>query len=268
MRITDIEPLSICALLIRPMFNDVEASPAATGFIVSGCNGPRLVTARHVVTGKHQDTGNPLNESSGCLPNKLIIRIPIVDVLGSVSFQIVELPLWPDGQPDSANERPLWHEHPRLGSSADIVAINLPVRERDQRKLAINSGKTGTANFESTMEERQIFAVTTKVYVLGFPFAREGPSNTAIWTSGSVASEFGDNSVPYTLVDARTRNGQSGAPVIMYDRSGNIRPDGGMTITGQPAYVLVGLYSGRINKDADIGKVWKRQTLLELVEQN
>ncbi len=110
------------------------------------------------------------------------------------------------------------------------------------------------------------FPPTLEVFVIGYPFGEFGPGQTALWTRGTVASEYGTPDAPFLLIDARSRQGQSGAPVVKFDLHGNLSPFGGIVSGVGPAYVLGGLYSGRINPQSDIGTVWKSETLIEILD--
>jgi hypothetical protein len=83
---------------------------------------------------------------------------------------------------------------------------------------------------------------------------------TAIWVRGTIASEPGIDydDLPRFLVDARTRVGQSGSPVIRVSVDG-LTPtvDWGVAIYNGPVMRLVGVYSGRINQESDLGYVWR-----------
>jgi hypothetical protein len=76
-----------------------------------------LVTARHNVTGRHQDTQACLSKT-GAIPDSIVVHFhKASDSIGE--WKPVALPLYrPDG-------RPFWFEHPRLGAAADVVALNL-----------------------------------------------------------------------------------------------------------------------------------------------
>ena len=88
----------------------------------------------------------------------------------------------------------------------------------------------------------------------------------AIWVTGFVASETGLDS-PIFLVDSRTRPGQSGSAVIAQRNGGAFSgKDGNTTIITGIITQFLGIYSGRINKDSDIGTVWKASAIKELIE--
>ena len=100
------------------------------------------------------------------------------------------------------------------------------------------------------------------VSVIGYPFGLlTGGLPIGIWATGFVASEpdfnaYGD--MPTMLIDCRTRQGQSGAPVLAFREGGAVSmTDGSTQILSGPAKRFLGIYSGRINDDSDLGIVWK-----------
>ncbi|MFT2214699.1 hypothetical protein ACLJYM_22860 [Rhizobium giardinii] len=62
------------------------------------------------------------------------------------------------------------------------------------------------------------------------------------------------NDLPQFLVDCRTRPGQSGSPVVAV-RNGMIHRKNGNIEMGGYASELLGIYSGRISENSDIGIV-------------
>ncbi|MEO6700545.1 MAG: hypothetical protein ABIP57_03495 [Jatrophihabitantaceae bacterium] len=72
--------------------------------------------------------------------------------------------------------------------------------------------------------------------------------------------------LPCFLVDCRTRVGQSGSPVVFFaDAYTEFQAIDGKPRRG-PAWGLVGAYSGRIHKDSDVGIVWKRPVIGDIIE--
>lgn len=104
------------------------------------------------------------------------------------------------------------------------------------------------------------------ISVVGFPFGISINGRMAIWATGFVASET-DLDSPIFLIDSRTRPGQSGSAVIAQRNGGAFSQKDGSTsiITGTTTQFL-GIYSGRINKESDIGIVWKASAIKELIE--
>jgi len=230
---------------LQMRFNGTPLS-IGTGFINTATAGPLLITARHNLTGRHQDSGVCLSKNAG-LPNEVLIRHNSSEIRTYVEH--VE-PLF-DG------EDPRWREHPRLGPAADIVA--LPLTQLHGVNLKHNVFPFMPPMFRLTPAE--------PVSVIGYPFGLVGAGDLAIWTTGFIATEIDLDygGLPQFLVDARTREGQSGSPVLAY-RTGMVRMrDGQSRILSLPAWDILGIYSGRINKDSDIGVVWKISAVAELI---
>jgi hypothetical protein len=60
--------------------------------------------------------------------------------------------------------------------------------------------------------------------------------------------------------------GQSGSPVIFAANEFTPYRSASGPITTGPVHELIGVYSGRIHEDSDIGVVWKRDAVREIVE--
>ena len=148
-----------------------------------------------------------------------------------------------------------------MKGEADIVAI--PINSKNIKELE-NSYFQGHSYIpycindipESDIKEYP----SKKVEVIGFPYGFNVSEYTneysPIWTSGFIASEPEINyeGKPVFLIDSRTREGNSGSPVfIMNEHNNNFE------------YKFLGIYSGRISKESDIGKVWKKQAIIELL---
>jgi hypothetical protein len=106
------------------------------------------------------------------------------------------------------------------------------------------------------------------VSVVGFPFGIQGGGSLAIWATGFVASEpdIDLSNLPVFLIDCRSRPGQSGSAVIAYGNGGMFpMEDGSTAVMAGEVIRLLGIYSGRINEQSDLGIVWKVTALNELV---
>ena len=214
------------------------------------------MTARHNVTGRHNDTQSCLSKT-GAIPDSVVIYFHKGGGFDSMGEWIpITLPLYrEDGSP-------WWYEHPKLGATVDVVALNLRwgsdvtkvpyylTTNLDRINLVIDPGET--------------------VSVIGFPFGLSSSMRFPIWATGFLAQELSlltpDN--PVFLIDCRTRQGQSGSPVIAYRASGYRCIENGRVITRlnvPPAWELLGLYTGRVNADSDLGRVWHMSVLEELL---
>ena len=100
--------------------------------------------------------------------------------------------------------------------------------------------------------------VTEDVFVVGFPFGYKSTGYDgwyAIWNNGTIASEYEKElviTVDSFLIDAKTREGQSGSPVLAMVTEDNAK--------------LLGIYSGRTNKDSSLGYVWKIDIINQIVQ--
>ncbi len=242
---------SLKSVYLQMQFNGT-AIAKGTGFVANSSRGPVLVTARHNVTGRHHDTNQPLS-SSGGIPNEVLIlynrKGPVGHWVGRVRH--TELLL--------TGESPRWIEHPRLGSQADFVA--LPLTQIDDAQLS---------PYSLGIDDPQIkISPTDTVSVVGFPFGLISEGSLAIWATGFVATEpaIDHDGLPVFLIDCRARQGQSGSPVVAHRNPGVVSlEDGSSAIRLGPANRFLGIYSGRINIESDLGIVWKASAIRELVD--
>jgi len=70
---------------------------SGTAFVVDTAKGPHLITNRHNVTGRDQNTGQPLSPTAG-IPNQINIWHNSSSALGAWQSSI-ELLFKPDGSP-------------------------------------------------------------------------------------------------------------------------------------------------------------------------
>lgn len=250
---------SHASIFIKMFFNDVELA-SGTGFCVRKGDLAFLVTNRHNVTGRHQDTDKPLDEKYAALPNRLVAHLKTGP--GAAGWIEHKMDLYAD---PAEMTQPLWREHPTLGGKADFVA--LPMR--------VNTGPRAMLWPYDPHRPGEMIALTPTdvVSVVGFPFglhnAGAGGEVMAIWATGFIATEpsVDHDGLPMMLIDCRSRQGQSGSPVIAYRPSGFVpTEDGNSSVFMEPVYRFLGIYSGRINKESDLGKVWKASAIAELVD--
>jgi hypothetical protein len=156
------------------------------------------------------------------------------------------------------NSEPRWIEHPTLMAKADFVALPLT-----------NTTGVDLYTYDPSHpggDEMKI-GPTSVVSVVGFPFGLSGGASLAIWATGFIASEPDTDfeNLPTFLIDCRTRKGQSGSPVIAYRYGSADHRAGGIIAYEKPSTRFLGIYSGRVNPDADLGIVWKAAAIAELV---
>jgi hypothetical protein len=139
--------------------------------------------------------------------------------------------------------------------------VALPLSNLDEVELfAYDSANFGTPIFVGPADS---------VSVIGFPFGMTAGGACGVWATGFLASEpavdFGD--LPIQLIDCRSREGQSGSPVIAYRSGGMLAmAEGSSAAFSGPVWKLIGIYSGRINPQSDLGIVWKASAIQALAE--
>ena len=146
----NIEKPSVQSLLIEMRIQGQPIS-TGTGFLVETGKGAAVVTNRHNVTGRHQETGKPLS-LTGATPDEMVIVHNQKDNLGQWITRLERLV-------DSDNNH-IWYEHPSLGSGADIVALLLTEQD-DVEVIPYDTKDTGP--------EIRI-GPSDSISVVGFPF--------------------------------------------------------------------------------------------------
>ncbi|CAH0184888.1 serine protease [Microbacterium sp. Bi128] len=254
--------MSVYVEAVRPSFDDPDESLLiiqGTGFVLEHYGQNFLVTNGHIVTGRDRKTMKPLGSAS--LPKQLRVVIPTVgsgigeagEHLALLGTRTVMLDLYDeDGQA-------LWYSHPVFGTRFDVVA--LPI-DPPARQLPDISGIYLPYRFASTAAGLE---PPDEVSIVGFPYGLRGGASTAIWIRGTIATE---PKMPYEgedcfLVDARTREGQSGSPVIEYPAA-----DAGPN----EEWRLIGVYSSRVTDPStgamstDLGRVWTASALEAVID--
>lgn len=246
---TTVERPSAASLLLEPRTQAGQLG-IATGFVVTYSTHKYLITNRHVATGRHQGTGQPLHQS-GAVPDRLGIWHHTAGTLGNWERRFEQL--------YDSKDRPRWLIHPVLGGAVDVVALAL-------------TDTSGVDLHEHRFDDQEpvlALVASSDVFIVGFPFGVTGGGLFGVWSRGSVASEpeMDWNDLPVFLIDSRTRPGQSGSPVIQYSRGGAVAlADGATAVFAGPVERLVGVYSGRINDQSDLGFVWKRTVISDILE--
>jgi hypothetical protein len=240
---------SIASLLLEPQFQGAAVS-TATGFVVKRNQHRYLVTNFHVVSGRNPDTHATL-DPSGTWPDAIRVWHHAAGPLGQKWTGKSE-PLY------DSQGIPLWLEHPVHHSKVDVVALPLT-----------NTADITIYEYDPWAPVRVAIDVAGPLSIVGFPFGLIYGGVMAVWVQGFVASEWGIDfgNLPRFLIDSRTREGQSGSPVIFHSASGSFRDVKGNTMIGTgPVEEFVGVYSGRISKESDLGFVWKGSALCEIIE--
>ena len=254
-----IELPSMKSLFIEMYFDDRLLSSGTAVLVAedkeSHCT---LITNRHNVTGKDQNTGKHLSKTLA-EPNYIMIHFHKNNKDSEkAEWKQIKLPLYRE------DDTPYWIEHPKLKDKADIVALNLNWGS-DIIKIPYY--------LETNLDNINLaIAPSETVSVIGFPFGLSSRMKFPIWATGFLAQELSllskDN--PTFLIDCRTRQGQSGSAVIAYRTSGYRSFKDGMEImelSPSRKWEFLGIYSGRINAESDLGIVWHISAIKELYHE-
>ncbi len=245
-------PINIAEPSVKSLIIELRANgnplSTGTGFLAIAPRGPVLITNRHNVTGRNQETGQPLAASGG-IPDSVSIMHNRLGHLGQWVPRVEPL-YGPTGLP-------LWTEHPTLGATADFVALPLTqLADVEIRSYTLGVG-----------DPQIIVAPAEIVSVVGFPFGLTAGGCLAIWATGFVATDpdvdYGNR--PVFLIDCRSRQGQSGSAVIAHRTGGAVNTQQGLMVGVGVQTRFLGIYSGRINVQSDLGFVWKAEAIRDLV---
>lgn len=238
------------SLMLEMLLGDMLVA-RGTGFIVATTNWSYLITNRHNLIGRNS-ANEPLG--NGMIPTTIGIWHPVMGTPAiSWTRKVEELYFEPGS--------PRWLEHPQHGKQVDVVALPLQ-----------SASGVDLMPYDPTASNPSLVnvAVTTDVFIVGFPFNLAAGGRLAIWSRGTIATDpdIDYDKLPQFLVDSRTRQGQSGSPVIHWSQaSGTTRhPDGSVSMGyAPPTATLLGVYSGRVNKESDLGRIWKPQVIVDII---
>lgn len=256
---------------------DCNTMAFGSAFIYKLDGKERLITARHNVTGRHWQTNdfmggyhmepthlrvmfftNPPEEWSVSRSEdnprvgniQILLRQYLVPLIG---------PDW----------KPLWKQHPLLGGAMDVAEVPFsPPADVITMSWERTAPRTEP---DQAPWPTQLFP-GEDVFIVGYPYRLTTGPVLPLWIRGVVASNpvfgysDGQMAYPLWLIDARTRKGQSGAPVMRYRAPGTIvfRNDGQPGRTQFPDSDLLGVYSGRTSDESDLGFVWPMDEVDEI----
>ncbi|WP_159098029.1 trypsin-like peptidase domain-containing protein [Hirschia baltica] len=232
-----------------------------TGFFAKQRNLVQLITCWHVVTGLHHETREWLSGTQTCFPDKLKLyfvgREPETNRFVFCNT-MVNLYQTIDG-----DKAPTWNVHPTVGSLYDIVVINLDADWLNKTVIPFKLSKNDAHN---------LIEAKDSVFVLGHPIDNFMQRYMPIYKRGSIASapSFPYNTHPKFLIDATTRSGMSGSPVMLHQdpihkafRDGRARDLTNINV--------IGMYSGRESAyegghSTELGFVWRIDDIVEVIE--
>jgi hypothetical protein len=224
-----------------------------------------LITNWHNVTGRDPATGQP-REKDGVIPT--FVRAHFLKALTSPEGQSQVSP-WETVSidfPIEVFQATNWIMH-QEGQSIDLAALALP----EDTRVHFRAMSKSIGVFEPYLE------VGAEVFILGFPRGLRPTGSLPIWKRGSIATEpyFGAYTEPCFLIDAATREGMSGSPIVARAvtkvEMDKIRAPLTLDtpIIQYRGLSFVGVYSGRVGvKDAleaQLGRVWRAELIREML---
>jgi hypothetical protein len=265
-------------------FHDVLIGNA-TGFIYSFGQDLALVSNWHVFSGIHPEHGI-VRHHTGYTPNRVEFHISITTSTEaglSIGFRALNVPLQKAGVS-------LWWQHGGYVDGDGVPHhVDIGVLPLSELIEGYEDLKPRVVSFDAQVLVSQsddpsgwsmhqgTARIGSEVFILGYPLGLASQGVIPIWKRGSLASEplFNINgNIPIVYVDALTREGMSGSPVV-YLGTDIIDEEGRTTGEREGAYYqpwLVGIYSGRWVASADesemaLGRVWKKYLLDEIFFQ-
>jgi len=167
---------------------------------------------------------------------------------------------------NDAAGNPRWLEHP-TGRKVDVAAVPVTANSEEVKFNPLSLDLANTNLFAGVGEP---------VSIIGYPFGLTGGALLPIWKTGHIASEpdVDYEDLPVFLVDATTREGMSGSPVVRRFGGFGYRNRAGFEMIGSTTMSaghsgltrFMGVYASRLDPDtAEIGMVWKPRTIDEIL---
>lgn len=232
---------------------------SATCFIVNEKGKDFLVTNYHVLTGRHPDTNRVIN-SSAAIPNKIRVWChSSLSVRGYGAWVIRDLSLYDE------EGKPRWIEHPQMcirdpehPSEHNVDIVVLPLDSDIDIKIY---------SIDLFGNDDILVAPGTPVSIIGYPLGLTGADLFPIWKTGHIASDIEAHySNRFFYIDATTRGGMSGSPVVYRSWGVNQTLSGEIIFSNGITTKLLGIYSGRIHEDSEVGIVWKPYLIKEIID--
>lgn len=228
------DPLSMQSLYLNSV-NEGSTALSATGFIVQKESNYYLVTNLHVFTGRDFFQDYPLYPDSS-IPQEIHIWYH-GRFFGEWIVGMEEL-YTPGGEPR-------WMEHRYERTDAAVLPLESIPEGAYIHPLDLNLAESDLS---------VIPGIT--LYIIGFPYGRSSTGKMPIWKTAHMASEYelDVEGARAFLIDATTREGMSGAPVVLRRFEGE-----------EVETRFLGIYSAQY-LDAEIGMVWRPEIIIELVD--
>jgi Trypsin-like peptidase domain len=243
-----IDPITAQSLKLE-LYKDTSYLGSATGFVVEKNGKYFLITNWHVFSGVDYYTGK-LSDKLGRKPNAIKIWFN-GNVLGNWVLRTDSL--------YDKNLKKRWYELTINNKLVDVVALKLNNIQSDLKVYPFNLDLDKTD---------MIPVVSMPVSIVGFPYGNTGYGRWPIWKTGHIASDpdLDYDNLPIMMIDATTRPGMSGSPVLLRLGSGYSTKEGAEVYGGSLTTLFLGIYSAQ-NQFTEIGLVWKPTVIRSLLEQ-
>jgi len=269
--LSNVDALNFAVVRLQPYRGELRLG-SATGFFYTGKVGGDdalwLVTNWHVLSGRSACPPNqPLHEGHA-LPDRIVFRLirnqRSSEGTSDVSIQDLSASLFDDQ--GSAK----WYQH-KTGPAVDVGVLRLDLNREDYYIRGIN---------EIASQNDMAISVGSQVFVLGYPLGFTHFVETPIWKSGAIASEphlETERTQRRVLIDATTRQGMSGAPVIIRERT-HYLSEAGIVVEHPNATRFIGVYASRpdipganelpeADRRAEVGFFYKSGCVEETIAQ-
>jgi len=244
-----VDSLSLTSVYIEVFFESVRISNAS-GFIIKNLSKYFLVTNRHVVTGRHAITDDYISKK-GAIGSHLKVWAQ-KQQQSNYEGVCIDVPLYTRDSDTPELENRSWLEHPK-GRAIDVVLVPL------------NDLKESIHTFNLQLADTSLFLpLTMPISLIGYPLGITSFQKLPFWVTGFIASE-NEVDKDKLYVNVPGRRGLSGAPVISRQLGGFPDANGNIFMNGIPRDKFVGIYSGRLHDESDIGCIWKPKVINEIL---
>lgn len=241
-----IDEFSVKPLFLESYSNGTKLG-GATGFVVKKDDSSYLITNWHVVTCR-----DPYND-------RLLSQTGLTPTVSRIWFHQPLLGHWVQKEislfDEDGNE--IWLEHEQ-GKEIDVVALPFDVTD----DMKIYDMGLELADFDLMLYPSEA------VSIIGYPLGISSGGKLPIWKTGYIASDINIDwdDKPAFLIDATTKGGMSGSPVIA-KRISIYQTSKGNQIGN--AVKFLGVYSGREISPSgiEVGVVWKPGVISDILAE-
>ncbi|WP_349913080.1 S1 family peptidase [Acinetobacter pittii] len=166
-----------------------------------------------------------------------------------------------------------WKSHPNPSIDLAILDLTPYLHELADLGIFLFYRSIPLADIPNYDEMSMIQAIE-QVFFVGYPSGLiDKVNNLPIARKGHLATPLHENfgGEPLFLIDASVFGGSSGSPVfIINDGNGYTKTNGDITFGGTRFYLIGTIFEVHLQltdrQNIDLGRVWKSQTILELIE--